>query len=472
MIMKRTLLAVLFSAILLLGSIGLNSANASVITSLSLNTNVEKGIPPTQGDTVVFTGQLIQADTSRGIPNATINIIHKVSFGNNRLLATGQTGADGSYSLPWVIDVQRLGASTEQRSESGSQGAKINRMQVVVVASYDGNDKYSGTVSGEQSFEIRLNKLNIKTEKETMYLANDKVTVRVIITDIDNNLVDPDTITSNFDNNPVTLQKESTGSYLFSVVSLSTGRHQLEVRVAKLGYISEQTFLTIEAMKRKTAIAISADKATYQLGETVTIMASLIDRNTNQVVTDRAVSGALTTPALTLHQLTFVNGKASFMLNRTAVAGTWTVSASFGGDDSYFSSASQASFTVSREVVAVTPPPAKEKVSLSVPTFVDQSGNTLKEVSAGQQVMIQANVASNLDTTQDVVYITQVKDSDGITVALSWINVTLEPGQKFEPAVSWSPDASGTYTVEVFMWKSIKNPQPLSSNKMLTITVS
>ena len=479
--MKRLLLAVSFSIILLLGSAGLNNANAVDVTSVSLDRPAEKYFAVTQGDTLIFTGRLVKASTVEGIANATVTIVHQVSFGQTTLLASGRTDANGFYSIPWVVDVKLVigkaggssGTENTQASGGSSKGGRENRFQVVVVASFDGNDRYVRSVSNAQSFEVRLNALTIKLERKATYLAFESVAVKIMVKDTNGRLVDPDKITSRFDNNPVTLLKQSTGTYIFSVESLSPGNHQLQLLVEKSGHTPDDELISFDAMKRKTSLDIATDKSSYQLGEKVSITASLIDQSMHELVTDRVATGALTSPNLVVRQLTFVDGKASYTLEKTDATGKWLVSAGFAGDGSYFGAASQISFTVTPASVVAQPTPAKETVSLSKPTLVDQSGKRLKEVTVGQQVMIQSKITSNFATTEEIAYISQVKDAEGITVALSWITSTLAPGQALELAVSWTPETPGEYTTEVFVWKSIKNPEPLSSEiKSSTITVS
>jgi len=470
--MKRLLLAVYFSIMLLLGSAGLNNANAAAQTAISLDMPVEKAFPVTQGETIAFSGQLIRASTLEGIPNATVNIVQQVAFGQSTLLASGETDVNGFYSIPWIVDVELVAGVSGGSIGTGTTQGRENRFQVTVVARFDGNDQYFHAVSNAQSFEVRLNALTIKVEKKSTYLAFENVAVKIMVSDTNGLLVDPDKITSRFDGNPVTLLKQDTGTYVFSVASLSPGSHQLQVLVEKRGHTSDDELITLDALKRKTSLVIATDKSSYQLGDTVSITASLIDKSSSQVVTDRVVTGALTSPNLVVRQLTFVDGKASYTLAKTDVAGTWTISAGFAGDRSYFAVATQATFTVTKTAIVTPPPPPPEKVSLSRLTFVDQTGNRLKDITVGQQVMIQAKVTSNFEITEDIAYISQVKDAEGITVALSWITGTLAPGQALELAVSWIPETPGEYTAEVFVWKSIKNPEPLSPQpKTSTITV-
>lgn len=476
MLMRNVPLAVAFSIILLASGIGLSKASAAANTQISLDSlGYLAGFPVTQGETLVFSGQLIKSSTLQGIPGATVNIVHQVSFDKQNILLSSETDTDGFYSIPWVVDVEKVAAQTGGSFGTETTQGRENRFQVKVFAQFNGDSQFARSTSNAQSFEVRLNALKITIEKKTQYFVFESAKIKIIITDIDNNLIDPDKITARFDNLAVTLLKEETGVYAFSVSSLTPGTHQLQVTVEKKGYTTDDDLITIDAVKRRTGVVINTDKTSYQQGETVNITASLIDTSVSRAVTDRVVTGSLAAPNLVVKPLIFVDGKASHTLAKTDVTGTWSISAGFAGDNAYFTSAGQASFTVTK-FTGVTPPPTpevKEKVSLSRLSFVDQTGSRLRDITVGQQVMIQAKVTSNFKTTEEIAYISQVKDSDGITVALSWITGTLTPGQSFELAVSWIPETPGDYTAEVFVWKSIKNPEPLALEpKMSKIIVS
>jgi hypothetical protein len=47
----------------------------------------------------------------------------------------------------------------------------------------------------------------------------------------------------------------------------------------------------------------------------------------------------------------------------------------------------------------------------------------------------------------------------------------LTAGQSMSPALSWTPDASGTYTATVFVWESVDNPTALSPTVSVDIDV-
>src|SRR3990172_5843701 len=146
--MRRLLFAVLFSTMLLLGSFGLNNANAAVAqTSVSLDMPVEKSFPVTQGETITFSGRLIKATSLAGIPNVTVNIVQQVSFGESKLLVSGETDEEGFYAIPWVVDVEAVLDITGGSFGTENTQGRENRFQVVVVARFDGNDQYSHSVS-------------------------------------------------------------------------------------------------------------------------------------------------------------------------------------------------------------------------------------------------------------------------------------------------------------------------------------
>ncbi len=47
----------------------------------------------------------------------------------------------------------------------------------------------------------------------------------------------------------------------------------------------------------------------------------------------------------------------------------------------------------------------------------------------------------------------------------------LFPSQTFSPSVSWTPSKAGNYTVQIFVWQSIDNPNSLSPPLLTDITV-
>lgn len=104
--------------------------------------------------------------------------------------------------------------------------------------------------------------------------------------------------------------------------------------------------------------------------------------------------------------------------------------------------------------------------------FADADNSTdIRTLIVGNQIMITADVTNSQNTQQPFVYLTQVKNADNTVVSLSWLTGSLSPRQSFSPAQSWTSTETGLYTIEVFVWKSIDNPEALSAPLLMTVNV-
>jgi hypothetical protein len=114
-----------------------------------------------------------------------------------------------------------------------------------------------------------------------------------------------------------------------------------------------------------------------------------------------------------------------------------------------------------------------DRVPASSPRLENFAGNQVSQnVIVNQLVQVTADVTNNQDIPQDFIYIVQIKDEFGIIRYLAWISGTLEPGQSFSAARSWTPDTVGKFVAEIFVWESFSNPEPLSNSISLTMTAS
>ena len=126
---------------------------------------------------------------------------------------------------------------------------------------------------------------------------------------------------------------------------------------------------------------------------------------------------------------------------------------------------------VSATAVIGTSTPPLERAPVANARVVDAFGNSLAEISVDQQVQIEADLVNGQDGDQSFAYLVQVQNSDGVTVSLAWITGQLAAGQSFSPALSWIPNASGSYEATVFVWESVDNPTALSDTTSVSITV-
>ena len=135
-----------------------------------------------------------------------------------------------------------------------------------------------------------------------------------------------------------------------------------------------------------------------------------------------------------------------------------------------YSNADELEITATTLIGTLVPP--LERAPATNLKSVDAFGNSLSSVQVDQQIQVTADLGNGQERSQDFAYLLQVQDQDGVTVSLSWITGSLNPGQAFAPAVSWIPTQVGTYEATVFVWESVDNPTALSPPVTTTITVS
>ena len=101
----------------------------------------------------------------------------------------------------------------------------------------------------------------------------------------------------------------------------------------------------------------------------------------------------------------------------------------------------------------------------------DSSGIPILEPTINEQLQVVGKIRNNQNYDQPFAYIIQVKDQDGKVVSLSWIQGELTSNQSLEVSQSWTPTESSNYTIETFVWNSLKDPVPLSPNLSLSYLV-
>jgi hypothetical protein len=102
-------------------------------------------------------------------------------------------------------------------------------------------------------------------------------------------------------------------------------------------------------------------------------------------------------------------------------------------------------------------------------SYAEESCEGLPRV--GDRVGIKFHV-TNYQLTEPIATIVQIKDSNDVTVQLSWLLLVMEPDQKMDVIQSWIPEAAGQYTAEVFVWYDLDNPRPLIPGRELALNVN
>ncbi|WP_415283656.1 hypothetical protein [Candidatus Nitrososphaera sp. FF02] len=101
------------------------------------------------------------------------------------------------------------------------------------------------------------------------------------------------------------------------------------------------------------------------------------------------------------------------------------------------------------------------RLQLSDPVL-SVTSSELKPVSAGDQVVIANTIHNNHTERVSFFLIVEVRDADGFTTNLNWINGNVDAGKDIQIGVSWMPAKAGQYTLDTFALESITDPVALS----------
>ena len=114
-----------------------------------------------------------------------------------------------------------------------------------------------------------------------------------------------------------------------------------------------------------------------------------------------------------------------------------------------------------------------ERTSIEDPKLVNAFGVSIgNNVNVDQQIQISSDITNHQKKSQNFVYLVQIKNEVDLVVSLGWISGQLTPDQKLNPSLSWTPNNSGKYTAEIFVWEGLINHSALSEYSTLEISVS
>jgi hypothetical protein len=98
--------------------------------------------------------------------------------------------------------------------------------------------------------------------------------------------------------------------------------------------------------------------------------------------------------------------------------------------------------------------------------IVDQAGIPKAELPADQETFFEFDLRNDTRELLELVYMVQIKDSNGFTEALLSSTLLLAAQQEFTAVQSWTPKQIGCYAVEIFIWQSMNNPIILSQGHL------
>jgi hypothetical protein len=114
--------------------------------------------------------------------------------------------------------------------------------------------------------------------------------------------------------------------------------------------------------------------------------------------------------------------------------------------------------------------PPIQRISVEDVFFANSLGIPI-EPTINEQIQIVGMIHNNQNYNQSFVFITQIKDQDGVVVSLSWILGELSSNQSLELSQSWIPTEFGNYTIETFVWNSLQDQTSLSQNSTMSYLI-
>lgn len=114
-----------------------------------------------------------------------------------------------------------------------------------------------------------------------------------------------------------------------------------------------------------------------------------------------------------------------------------------------------------------------QRASIQDPRLENAFGAPVVDnVNVNQQIQISADIINHQEKSQNFVYLVQIKNEIDFVVSFGWFSGQLTPNQKLNPAISWTPNESGIYKAEIFVWEGLRNHSALSEYTILQISVS
>jgi len=218
-------------------------------------------------------------------------------------------------------------------------------------------------------------------------------------------------------------------------------------------------------------------KSDYQIGETATIRVVDLDMNLNpeaidqfevEVSSDSDVAGILVNVIETsedsgmFESSIFFTQSQSSSGNRLFAIPDDSIHVKY--DDYTLPTPYSISdnLEISSQAKFVSNIPPTDRITIKNNVMTNSFGELVLAPKTNDQLQIVGAVHNNQEYEQDFVFIIQIKEIDGAIVSLSWIRGQLSPNQDLEVSQSWSPNKSGSYSIETYVWNSLNDPIPLS----------
>lgn len=103
--------------------------------------------------------------------------------------------------------------------------------------------------------------------------------------------------------------------------------------------------------------------------------------------------------------------------------------------------------------------------------YTDEDGQTVTDpIATGSIARPTIDVENTSGDEVSFAFLVQTQDSNGVTVALTALEDTLQPGESKTYSMGWMPSFEDTFTTTAFFWNSIDDPTALVFPVLISIT--
>jgi hypothetical protein len=121
--------------------------------------------------------------------------------------------------------------------------------------------------------------------------------------------------------------------------------------------------------------------------------------------------------------------------------------------------------------IIVSDKPSTERLTMNELEILSQNGELIERLDIGQTGMMFSKVRNIVDYSQEFTYIVQIKNEQNEVISLSWIAGEIIRSQELGMSISWIPQEPGKYSIDRFVWDSIKGSIPLTDKVSTEILI-
>jgi hypothetical protein len=111
-------------------------------------------------------------------------------------------------------------------------------------------------------------------------------------------------------------------------------------------------------------------------------------------------------------------------------------------------------------------------LEISEPSLASVSSGGVREVTAGDDLVITAVVLNNYNGPVRATFAVQVIDRHGFTESIQFVTGTVAPHGELQVGVEWVPEISGDYGIDIFAVDDLDSPLILSEKSSVILDIT